>query len=273
MSFMNLKLEELRKRLLEPVAATVGLNNSVYRHSSSELYPSEARPAQEIGGEEAAAKGASTEAITKSAATETKVPAAGPEPAKSVMSAVLQYVQKAAASSPDEGESMDQNSQYQLAQAVAKVFEQTKTFQERFAELNQMFEPIEKVGQAAARSFEPLKSFEGQLVQLARSFEPMRAFQLQLAQLAQTFEPMKGLQQQLAQLSEAFQLHLGRLTKSLDPAKEFQAELIKLARAFDPVADLQQQFGQLVETFKDGPVIARNGSSAAAATLSANIQH
>ena len=139
---MNLKLAELRKRLLEPVAATVGPNNSVYRHSSSELYSSEARPVQEIGREEAATKSASAEA-TNSAATETMVPAAEPEPAKSVMSAVLQYVEKAAASRPYEEESMDQNSQYQLAQAVAKVFEQTKTFQERFAELHQMFEPIE----------------------------------------------------------------------------------------------------------------------------------
>ena len=242
---MNLKLEELRKRLLDPMPGSTVAASSVYRRSSSELYPEQGRPAEEVplpANEAPAIKPAST------AAAET----APQKP--SVTSAVLDYVQGTGAAS--EGESMDGNGQYQLAQAVAKVFEQTKTFQQRFAELNRMFEPIERAGIAAAHAFEPLKGFQRQLAQLAASFEPMRAFQIQLAELAQTFEPMKGLQQQLAQVSEAFQIHLGRLAKSLDPAKEFQAELLKLAHAFDPVADLQSQFLALVETFRAEPALA-----------------
>jgi hypothetical protein len=144
---------------------------------------------------------------------------------------------------------MDQQND-QLAQAVAKVFEQTQTFQDKFAELTRMFGPIERIGQAAARSLEPLRGFEQQLVQLAHSFEPMRAFRIQLAQLAQTFEPMKGLHEQFAQFSEAFQIHLDRLAGSLQPAKEFQLELLELARAFDPVADLQAEFTRLADTFR-----------------------
>jgi hypothetical protein len=165
------------------------------------------------------------------------------------MSAVLEYVKQTAASAPLR-ETMEQNSQYQLAQAVARVFEQTKNFQDHFADLTRMFEPVESVSMAALGSIEPLRSFEQQLAQFARSFEPMRAFQSQLAQLAQTFEPMKGLQEQLSQVSEAFQVHLGRLAKSLEPAKEFQLELLRLARAFDSVADLQGQFARLGETFR-----------------------
>jgi hypothetical protein len=164
---------------------------------------------------------------------------------------------------------MEQNSQSQLMQAVARVFEQTKNFQDRFADLTRMFEPVESVSHAALGSIEPLRNFEQQLAQLARSFEPMRAFQSQLAQLAQTFEPMKGLQEQLAQVSEAFQIHLGRLAKSLEPAKEFQLELLKLAGAFDSVADLQSQFAQLGETFQGEPASEPGG--AAVRTIAAGV--
>ena len=265
---MNLKLEELRKRLLEPAATPATPSTSVYRRSSQELYD-HARSAA-VGAE--LAHDASIASIdTNTIDTETPI---DDDAANSVSRAVLQYVQRTGAQSL-EGESMDQqNSQYQLAQAVAKVFEQTRTFQTKFGELTRMFEPIEQMGQATARTFEPLRTFEGQLVQLAHSFEPMRAFQLQLAQLAQTFEPMKGLQQQLAQLSEAFQLHLNRLAGSLEPAKEFQLQLLKLARAFDPVADLQAQFSRLVDTFKGTPVTGiANGNGNSAARANVNIQH
>jgi hypothetical protein len=255
---MNLKLEELRKRLLDPVPGSGAPSSSVYRRSSSELYPEQAHQAEEIP--------LAADSTPAQASTPTSTAPATPEK-PSVTSAVLDYVQRTATAS--EEESIDSDGQYQLAQAVAKVFEQTKTFQDRFAELNRTFEPIEQAGTAAAHALEPLKMFERQLVRLAESFQPMRAFQFQLAELAQTFEPMKGLQQQLAQLSEAFQIHLARLAKSLDPAKEFQAELLKLARAFDPVADLQRQFVGLVDTFKAAPIPAMEKTAGA----SAPIQH
>jgi len=189
-------------------------------------------------------------------------PAPAPEPSNGVSGAVSQHAELAPASST-EGES-------QLVQAVAKVFEQTQTFQDKFAALPEMFEPIERIGQAAARSLEPLQNFEQQLVRLAHSFEPMRAFQIQLAQLAQTFEPMKGLQEQLAQLSQAFQIHLNCLADSLQPARQFQLDLLKLARVFDSVADLQAQFTQLAETFKSTSAAA-DGDEARPAP--ASVQH
>jgi hypothetical protein len=189
-------------------------------------------------------------------------PAPAPEPSNGVSGVVSQYAEPAAASST-EGES-------QLAQAVAKVFEQTQTFKDKFTALTEMFEPIERIGQAAARSLEPLQNFEQQLVRLAHLFEPMRAFQIQLGQLAQTFEPMKGLQEQLAQLSQAFQIHLNCLSDSLQPARQFQLDLLKLARVFDSVADLQAQFTQLAETFKSTSAAA-DGDEARPAP--ASVQH
>ena len=246
---MNLKLEELRKRLLEPMP-TNGPGNSVYRRSLNEPYSSPPplvhQPILEADVPEPEAF-----VVEPAVVEESATPPPAVEPATSVSRAVLHYVKQTAASSPEE-EGMESNTSYQLASAVAKVFEQTKNFQDRFGELAKMFAPIERASQAAVRSFEPLRNFERQIFQLARSFEPMRSFQNQLSELAQTFEPMKGLQQQLFQLSEAFQLHLGRLSQSLEPAKEFQLELLKLASAFESAVELQSQFEQLAEAFKAG---------------------
>jgi hypothetical protein len=237
---MNLKLEELRKRLLEPIPGQNGPNSSLYRHSSSELYPTEVHEPEDVPLESSPAQ--KTEGVNPPGKPE----AEGAQ-RKSVTSAVLQYVEQAAAANPGEAESMDENGQYQVAQAVAKVFEQTKLFQDRLAELNSMFEPIERAGEAAVRTFEPLRSFQQQLMQLAESFGPMRDFQ-----------------QQLAQISEAFQIHLTRLTSSLEPAKRFQAELIKLSLAFEPVNDLQKQFAELAERFRTESGTHVNGSIGAA---------
>jgi hypothetical protein len=248
---VNLKLEELRKRLLEPMP-TSGSGNSVtvYRRNLNESYANQPPLVrQPLVEAEAAESGVSTrdEIVDGGAPVE---PSAE-EPYTSVSNAVLNYVQQTAGSAPEE-EVNETGVEYQLADAVAKVFEQTGNFQERFGELADMFAPIERASQAAIRSFEPLRSFEGQIYQLARSFEPMRSFQYQLAELAQTFAPMKGIQQQLVQLAEAFQIHLGRLSRSLEPAREFQFELLKLANAFESATELQNQFDQLAETFRAG---------------------
>lgn len=265
---MNLKLEELRKRLLEPVPSATGTGTApskatgVYRHNPNEIYMIKQRSESEVPAVMPEATVGEPDSSEQPSATPTAAP-------NSVTSAMLQYVEQAAAlKGVDEVEAMDPNGQYQLAQAVAKVFEQTKMFQDRFLELYQMFEPIERLGEAAARSMEPLRAFYEQLTQLSQTFEPMRAFQVQLAQLAQTFEPMKGLQSQLAQISEAFQIHLGRLTKSFEPAKEFQNELSKLAHAFDPVNDLQEKFEALIDTFKVPSLVPGEG-----AATPASVQH
>ena len=295
---MNIKLEELRKRLLEPVITPAGPSADRYGRSSREFYADQPRSAdpgdsasdrrlpsaeavvfwgnqRRIGQDppRAADQPHSTEPNDSPSHQQSSgdavasEPALAPEMPSRVNGAVLQYVQQPTPSSTA-GESPGQpNGQYQVAQAVARLFEQTRTFEDSFAELTGMFEPIGSIGQTAARSLEPLQSFGQRLVQLAHSFESMRAFQIQLAQLAQTFEPMKGLQEQLAQLSEAFQIHLNRLVGSLQHAKEFQLELLKLARAFDPVADLQEQFAQLAETL-NGTSATANGSDATPASAS-----
>jgi hypothetical protein len=273
----TIKLEELRKRLLEPAVTPSGPSTSRYGRSSRELHadqPRSAEPDDSASHRQPTAEPVASERPTPDAwhlgrsdkqPTAEAValePAPAPEPSNGVSGAVSQGVELAPASST-EGES-------QLARAVAKVFEQTQTFQDNFAALTEMFEPIERIGQAAARSLEPLQNFEQQLVRLAHAFEPMRAFQIQPAKLAQTFEPMRGLQEQFAQLSQAFQTHLNCLASSLQPARQFQLDLLKLARVFDSVADLQAQFTQLAETFKSTSAAADGND---ARPTPASVQH
>jgi hypothetical protein len=260
---VNLKLEELRKRLLEPMP-TVGTEpgNKVYRRKLNDEYsnpPALARQASLRADSEELEPEAFGQELPESG--ETTLPMPPEEPPRSVSTAVLQYVQQAGKRAPEE-EAVESNSEDQLAQAVAKVFEQTGNFQDRFGELAELFAPIERASQAAVRSFEPLRRLQKQIFQLARSFEPTRSFQNQLAALAENFEPMRGLQQQLLQLSEAFQNHLGRLSKSLEPAREFQIELLKVASAFESATELQNQFQELAETFKTRVERASDASEA-----------
>ena len=138
----------------------------------------------------------------------------------------------------------------QLSEAVAKVFEQTEAFQSQLKELGAMFEPIERVGKAAADSFAPLSAFRDQLAQLGRSFEPMKAFQAQLADLAQMFEPMRALQDQLSQIADSFQLEIAQLANALEPAKLFRQKIVDLAKAFDLVGELDEGFCALRDSFQ-----------------------
>jgi hypothetical protein len=276
---MNLKLEELRRRLLEPVATPPGQSTSVYKRSSADL----ALVTQKLSGEAAgevkeikvapvAAPAGTTSVYQPPVApkiNDTKVFAASTP--NSIREAALRYAENASTDSSPGEDSMEANGQYQVAQAVSKVFEQVKAFEDRFVELTKTFEPVEALAQSAAKSFAPLRSFQEQLAQLSRSFEPMREFQNQLAELAQSFAPMKGLQHQLALLSDAFEININQLVRSLEPAKEFQAQLIKLARAFEPASELADDFAVLADTFRGEHSAQLNG--VAPAPAQPDVQH
>jgi hypothetical protein len=274
-AIMNLKLEELRRRLLEPVAGTPtpGQSTSVYKRSPDLAIVTQklneavvTEPKRVASTIEPAGNGLYQPPVAPKI-TEGKVAVAA---TTSIREAALRYAENAPVASAGE-DSMESNSQYQVAQAVAKVFEQVKAFEDRFVELTKTFEPVEALAQSAAKSFAPLRTFQEQLAQLSRSFEPMRAFQVQLAELAQSFAPMKGLQQQLALLSDAFEININQLVRSLEPAKEFQAQLVKLARAFEPATELADDFAMLADTFRGERSVQLNG--VAPAPAQPDLQH
>jgi hypothetical protein len=137
----------------------------------------------------------------------------------------------------------------EVADAVAKIFEETRIFETRLNELHRLFLEVEKVGRSADELFAPLRSFHLRLSRLAESFVQMRSFQVQVMQMAQTFEPMKVLHDQLAQVSDSFQEHLARLARALDPAKKFRDRILWLADTFNQAEKLQAGFSELASTF------------------------
>lgn len=147
----------------------------------------------------------------------------------------------------------------QVGDSVGKLFEQTKTFQVRFDELAQGLDVVERMTESTMRLFGPLRTFHTQLSQLAVSFESMRAFQSQLAELGKTFEPMKLVHDQLAQLSDSIQSNLAQLVKALDPAKDYRDRIMMLARTLEQASELQADFGELYSAFRAGG--AADGSS------------
>jgi uncharacterized phage infection (PIP) family protein YhgE len=230
---MNLKLEELRKRLLDPTTAAPSPGETIYRRSA------------EGGGspEPAVAATSNGSAVDEPGSTPVRESQNTAQSA-SVASTVLQYV------AGDEGDKGGAKSRYHVAQAVAKVFESTRMHQERLAELSKSFDSIEQMAQSAARAFEPIRAFHAQMEKLSKTFEPMHSFQEQLGAMAETFEPMKALHDQMVQMAEAFQVNLAQFARSLEPAKNFQAQIVKLAKTFEMVGELQAQFLELSEAFR-----------------------
>lgn len=136
-----------------------------------------------------------------------------------------------------------------LGDAVAKVFERTRSLRTLLEDLSMAFEPIERMGEAAVEAFAPLHGFHRQMAQLARSFAPMRGLRSELADLAQTFGPMRELRNQMEYLAAAFESHLADLVGALEPARLIRERLEHLALAFDQADELQRRFGELRAMF------------------------
>lgn len=278
---MSLKLDELRKRLLNRTAPDLAVSESLHLSSSHGVSAREiaaSEPPSATEPEIARQSGESTAKVPDSEGAERRPAEGGNSHVASAASEsnaaretfsgedpIRERVAPFRRPTPSAAKA-DPSGQYQLADAVAKVFEQTQAFRVRFNELARNLDKIERLGEDSARAFEPLRSFHGQLAQLAASFEPMRAFQLHLAQLADSFEPMKVLQDQLAELADSFQQHLEQLLRALDPAKDFRDRLLGLAHSFDEAIKLQADFGELYTAFRSsGPAAAgREGDALSA---------
>jgi DNA repair exonuclease SbcCD ATPase subunit len=228
---MNLKLEELRKRLLD-TTNPLPPGETIYR-SNAEAGSSPRLEQASVTEEMAVAESKSTSAI-----------ASQPAP---VASTVKQY------GAGDEGNSVSPKTSYNVAQAVAKVFDSVRGHQERLAELSKSLESIEQIAQSASRAFEPIETFHTQMKKLSGTFEPMRSFQHELGAMAEAFEPMRALHEQMAQMAQAFEINLAQLARCLEPAKKFQAQLIRLAKSFETASELQAQFLELSDSFRNSP--------------------
>src|SRR5690348_59585 len=126
---MSLKLDELRKRLLQGQASEQNDDEQprVLSYSTRHEAASPASAGEEI------------------ASAPPPAPVSAPQPEPQVPPpATPRQTRPRAAATPISA------SEPQLSEAVAKVFEQTEGLQSQLNELRAMFEPIERVGKAAA---------------------------------------------------------------------------------------------------------------------------
>jgi hypothetical protein len=239
---MNLRLEELRRRLLEPGALPAN-GKTVYQRSSLPTY--QRRESGQMVEVEIADNPPLIDGPDDYLSEPIDQPTAPAMP-ESVTAAVLQYVQQTTGEQPEERAAVQDLGQYQLAQAVAKVFDQTRAFEESLSGIRNMLDPMKQAANSLAQSTGPLKALEEQIQELALAFTSMRTFQSQLTQLAESFEPMRCLEQQVVQFSESFGLHLRRLNRSLEMARVFKGELVNLAQSLEPIEELRERFDRLI---------------------------
>jgi len=255
---MSLKLDELRKRLLQQPLDSGSSVAPLPADSAEPVSAPEPEALEkplskpELRAVEPSKPGEPTAVRTIEIGQVRERPAAPKEATVTTLNGRLPFTAMPKADIPF--------NQGQVVESVAKLFEQTKTFQVRFDELTQAADVIERMTESAGRLFGPLRAFHTQLSQLAVSFESMRAFQLQLAELGKTFEPMKIVHDQLAQLTDSVQTNLAQLVKALDPAKDFRDRIMTLARTLEQASELQADFGELYSAFRAGNDAAADDS-------------
>ena len=72
---------------------------------------------------------------------------------------------------------MNNNEESQNAEAVAKIFESTKRFEDRFGKLLPAFEQVGRLGNEAVNAFESIETLADHLERLAGAFEPVKGLQ------------------------------------------------------------------------------------------------
>jgi methylphosphotriester-DNA--protein-cysteine methyltransferase len=137
----------------------------------------------------------------------------------------------------------------QLGQAVAKLFEPAQRCKEHLAEIAKASDSILRLVGSALERFEELKSFRDHMRRLSNSFASMRAFQDDLGVLAESFEPVKALHQQVIQLADGVRTHLAEVAESLEPANALRAQTAELAQILGVGTQLQAQFYELSKAF------------------------
>lgn len=143
--------------------------------------------------------------------------------------------------------------EYQVFQAVARLFDQTAAARANLNDLGSMYESIEMLAQTVAGTFVPLDAFRQQLEQLGRTFMPIKALRQEMARIAQTCDAIKPLQDQFTQLTTGFNLHITALIKALEPAEEVRLRIIQLAEAFEPLTTLHERLAELQGAFDGNP--------------------
>ena len=226
MIIMNVRLEELRKLLLQSGPSVIHVPKKT--------------------PEKAPVPGEPNFVVFKNS------PAKGAEGVSaSLTSRVLDYV-----SSETETDELSADNPYSLALAVSKVFEPASDFRKRLEELMKVADEMERVIESSALALGAVQEFHDRIESIANVLAPMKSVEREVARLAQNFEPMRGLYEQLGQVTQAFDDNLTEMARCLEPARRLQAKVEQLSEGFKSLSAIQERFSTLAETFRSSAHMA-----------------
>ena len=256
---MSLKLEELRRRLLQP--GSVGPAPSAALRSGRQV--SSALPvfAQQLTDEDARRKNALTSEERSSAEVGSLVEPIVLEKDDQAVAAAAAPKAPAAGTLKVSGHT-DVSSANQLAQAIDKLFEPARQCQQRFREITQSCEVINQLTRSTLELCQPLRNFGDRLRKLSKAFFSMRTFRDELNILAEFFEPIRILNKQIVQLEGAVQAQLAEVTMTLESTKTLRIRITELEQSVDSISALETQFVELSRCFGAASDINHEGVEA-----------
>jgi hypothetical protein len=226
---MEIRLEELRRRLLEP-SALMTSPSAVYQQDASGGGRNRAEGTTEFPvrtGRESFAPGAQVFAVRR-------------RPRRGVAAAMLQYVRRNPAV-----ETQFAPSHQELTQSIAEIFDRMHGFEARASSLRAMIDPVKRAVELTAQAADPLRGFEERILEVANAFETAITAQSRVTLLARSFEPIQYLEKQVAQFAHAFGDHLKRLATALDETDALRTELVTMVEALSPMEKLRGRLAAL----------------------------
>jgi hypothetical protein len=247
---MSLKLEELRKRLLQSGALGPVPSIKSGRQDSSglpifvqQLVDEGAREKNTLTSEEHPAAPSSSEVVSPS---EPIVLEKDHEAATAAAGAELKLPSAATAKANGH---IHFSSANQLVPAIDKFFEPARQCQQRFNEITQSCEVINQLARSTLELCQPLRNFGDRLRKLSKAFFSIRTFREELNTLAESFEPIGILNEQIVQLEGAIQAQIAEVAITLESAKTLRARIAELEQSVDSVSELETQFLELSRCF------------------------
>ena len=148
------------------------------------------------------------------------------------------------------------NSESEISQSVAKVFEPTKGWREHSAvELAMSLESLERIQHMATVALEPVRAFCEHMRRLDDGFRPLHTFETQIGELAQSFPAMKAFHQAIANIVEESSVSFLQLAESLEFVNESRRQITRLTSTLESAAELQTELNKLAQAFsKPSPI-------------------
>ncbi len=263
----SLKLEELRRRLLQPDSVDPVPSSTIKsgRQVSSglpifvqQLVDEDAREKNALTSEEhPTARGSSevaslSEPIVLEKDDEAAAAAAGTCP----------KAPAAAAATEEANGCTDFSTANRLDLAIDKLFEPARQCQQRLNEITQSCEVINQLARSTLELCQPLRNFGDRLRKLSKAFFSIRTFRDELDTLGESFEPIGILNKQIVQLEGAIQAQIAEVAVTLESTKALRARIAELEQSVDSVSELETQFLELSRCFGARSAVNHEGVEA-----------